>query len=358
MANDFGPELNDLLGHLIVSHPASREDLKTSITGLLEMKDVEVLDTHNTASIIFTFRADNTHYGLKIEYGAAEVTRDEAHWYELAPAELKTHHIVSHVADNYAFVLLRWLDNARTIEEVAIANEGNPENPTIQLVIDALKQDRALFESSSIIPMYSDGGEDFFIDKYRSYNAKAEAFPYLLEILKSDKLKINGREIAGPEKFIERVQNDERLSAYLRPHQAGLIHGDAHMDNLLVEGNKVFFIDPKGVDHLPLEYDTGRVLWSLTGWNAIVAGEFSLQNDGTNGFILDVKARQQYVDGMSEIRNYFSDQEYHRAKYSAAMQYLTRVSHAAVEAEATALYLRGLELFAELFDELEEPQPL
>jgi hypothetical protein len=71
------------------------------------------------------------------------------------------------------------------------------------------------------------------------------------------------------------------------------------------------------------------------------------------GYQLEIKRRQQYVDGLPRFRNYFSDQEYHRAMYSAAMQYLTRVHHATRQTETTALYLRGLQVFDELLTELD-----
>jgi len=110
-------------------------------------------------------------------------------------------------------------------------------------------------------------------------------------------------------------------------------------------------IDPKGVDHLPLEYDTGRVYWSMSGWNAILRGEYKLAKDG-DGYKLDVTRRQQYLDGLPRFRAYFSAQDYHRMMYSSAMQYLTRIHHANNERETTALYLRGLQVFDELLGEL------
>lgn len=351
MSQDIPSELDGILGHLMLLHPASRGDMKQKLHALLEDRQPEVIDSHNTHSVIFTFTAGNNRYGLKIEYGPAIVTRDEAHWYELAPDSLKTHHVVSHIADTYAFVLLRWLEKAQTIEQIAVAGEGNSDNPTIELVIGALEQNKTLFESSPTVSLLSGPETGYFYDKYRAYNAAAKDYPFLQRLLDSRELRVNGRVLPGPERFVRAVQRDGRLREYLSPHRAGLIHGDLHMDNLLVEDGKVYFIDPKGVDHLPLEYDTGRVMWSLSGWNAIVNGEFTLASDD-DGYHLDIVRRRQYVEGIPRLREYFSEQEYHRALYSSAMQYLTRVSHAAIEPEATALYLRGIEQFAELFDEL------
>lgn len=343
--------LDDILARLIMLQPESREDMKTQVREVLKDYQEDILDTHNTTSMIAKFTVDNTRYGLKIEYGEAEVTKSEARWYELAPDDLKTHHIASHIADDYAFVLLRWLHNARTIEEIAIANEGKNTTETIDLVIKALDQDKELFESNSTIPLLHTSERSYFLDKYKAYNAKAENYPYLQELLHQKHIVVNGKTLAGPHALVDFAQNDDQLRTYLSPDKAGLIHGDSHCDNLLVEDGKVYLIDPKGVDHLPLEYDTGRVIWSLTGWNAIVRGEYTLAEEN-GGYTLEYTRRQQYVDGMPRIREYFTDQEYHRAVYSAAIQYLTRVSHAAVESETVALYLRGLELFDELLDEL------
>ena len=351
VSNALPSELDRILSRLISLQLSSREDMIAQLTELLGEYQVEIRDRHNTSSIIFTFIVDTKHYGLKIEYGSAEVTRNEAHWYELAPAELKTHYVISHDGENYAFILLRWLTHAQTIEEIAIANEGNSDNPTIDLVLQVLSQDKMLFDSAPSITMQTSRDSSYFLNKYRAYNARAVDYPYLQALLDADTVRLNDRELPGPERFVQAVQQDDELRVYLSPDRAGLIQGDPHMDNVLVEDGVVYFVDPKGVDHLPLEYDTGRVIWSLTGWNAIVRGEFTFEKLD-DGYRLGVVGRQQYIDGLPRVRAYFSEQEYHRAVYSAAMQYLTRVSHAAHEPEATALYLRGLELFADLFEEL------
>jgi len=343
--------LEPIVSRLIMLHLTSRGGMKRQLSELLRKNDLQILDTHNTSSVVFQFTAGEKRYGLKIEYGAAEVLRSEARWYELAPPALKSHHILSHIADNYTFVLLHWLPHAQTLEELAIANEGKDTEQTMDLVIKALEQDKELFEGNPKVPLDTSRGSSFFFDKYHAYNAGARHFPYLQALLDSESVLVNGKTLAGPYRYVQAVQQNEKLRTYLSPDRAGLIHGDAHAGNLLVANNRVYLIDPKGTDHFPLEYDTGRMYWSLTGWNAIVLGEFSLvEQDG--GYELTVTTRQQYVDGLPRFRNYFSNQDYHRAMYSAAMQYITRVSHASKQAETTALYLRGLQVFDELFAEI------
>lgn len=208
-----------------------------------------------------------------------------------------------------------------------------------------------MFESNPTVPLDTSRGSSFFFDKYHAYNAGARSFPYLQALLGSESVQVNGKTLAGPYHCVLAVQQNEELRAYLSPDQAGLIHGDAHAGNLLVAENRVYLIDPKGADHFPLEYDTGRMYWSMSGWNAIVLGEYSLA-EKDDGYELDIKRRQQYLDGFRRFRNYFSAQEYHRAMYSAAMQYLTRIHHASEQEETTALYLRGLQIFDELLTEL------
>lgn len=345
-------ELEPIVTRLVMLHVEDRDDMKRQVSELLQAHDMKLLDSHNTAAMLFRFTVNGVEYGLKIEYGLAEALSGEARWYELAPANLKPHHVLSHITGRYTFVLLRWLQHARTLEEVAIANEGKATDETMDLVIMALDQDRELFESNPTVPLDTSRGSSFFFDKYHSYNAGARKYPYLQELLDSESVTVNGKQLAGPYRYVQAVQQDEKLRAYLSPDRAGLIHGDAHAGNLLVQDNRVYLIDPKGADHFPLEYDTGRMFWSVNGWNAIVLGEFELrETDG--GYELDIVRRQQYVDGLPRFRNYFSEQEYHRAMYSAAMQYLTRVHHASKQAETTALYLRGLQVFDELFAELD-----
>lgn len=341
--------LEPIVAHLVALHVDSREDMKRQLTDFFRPHDVEVLDTHNTTSVLFQFTAGKERYGLKIEYGLAEVLRGEARWYELAPAELKPHHVLSHIAERYTFVLLRWLPNATTLEEVAIANEGKPTEETMDLVIMALEQDKKLFESNPTVPLETSRGSSFFFDKYHAYNAGARNFPYLQALLDSESVRVNDKILAGPYRYVLAVQQNDELRSYLSPDRAGLIHGDAHAGNLLVADKRVYMIDPKGADHFPLEYDTGRMFWSLNGWNAIVRGEFELTIEGDGRYVLSVVRRQQYVDGLGRFRAYLGERGYYRAVYSAAMQYLTRVHHATKEAETTALYLRGLQVFDELF---------
>jgi hypothetical protein len=346
-------ELNQIIAYLVSLGVSSREDMKQQIAHFLEGYEMELLDSHNTTSMIFIFSADGERYGVKIEYGQAEVMRDEAHWYDLAPPNLKTHHVISHIGEAYAFVLLRWLQNARTVEEIAIANEGQAGAEAAELMINALEQDRELFANNLTLPLTVSEENGYFLNKYHGYNAGADKFPYLLALLESRTIRVNGKELPGPHRCVEAVQRSDSLRTYLTPDTAGLIHGDTHADNLLVDEGKVYLIDPKGVDHLPIEYDTGRILWSFTGWNAIVRGEFTLA-ESQDGYQLEYTKRSQYMNGLPQLRASFSDQEYHRAMYSAAMQYVTRISHATHEAETKALYLRGLQLFDELFQELGE----
>lgn len=343
--------LDEIISHLVSLQPSSREDMKQQISDVLAPYDMALLDTHNTLSMLFNFKLGSDRYGLKIEFGEAQVTRDEAHWYELAPEDLKTHHIVSHSGDHFAFVLLRWLENAKTVEEIAIENEGKDNTVALDLLIQALNQDKELFESNQIVPLTNSQEHSFFFDKYNGYNAKATDYPYLHQLLAADQLVVNGQKLLGPNKIVNQIQQDDKLRDYLSPDRAGLIHGDPHADNLLVADGRVFLLDPKGVDNLPFEYDTGRILWTLTGWNAIMRGEYDLKKTAGE-YELTYTARSQYDGGLARLRDYLGERDYHRAMYSCCIQYLTRSAHVTAEQETKALYLRGLVLLHELLDEI------
>lgn len=349
--------LAQLIEQFKSARPSSREDLLEQFGKLLAEYQPQLIDTHNTTSFIYTFSVKSKRYGLKLEYGEATALESEAKWYDFVPAPLRTHHVASFVGAKYTFVLTRWLENARTLEEVAIMNEDRDTGETMDLVIAALNQIKYLFNSNPTVSLEAVRGNSYFWKKYQNYNREAKDFPYLQKLIDSPAVRVNGRNLAGPNAIVESVQNNPKLLKYLEPDRAGIIHGDPQFDNILIEDDKVSMVDPKGIDPLPIEYDTGRVIWSLTGWNAIVRGEFELSHDD-DGYHLNYQKRSQYTDGLARLRQYFSPQEYHRAVYSSAMQYLTRVSHAKHPDEATALYLRGLELFQDLFDELGEPSPL
>lgn len=353
-------DIETFTNQFITLRPESRDHMKSALQELLSGQSAKVIDTHNTKSMIFIFTAGNEQYGLKIEYGAAKVTRDEAHWYEKAPDRLKKHFVSSAIEEDHAFVLLRWFDGAPTIEQMAMADDQG----TIEAYLDALSQDEELLSSYETIPLPK-ATNSFFKDKFYTKLQQAEAYPYLYDFLTSDEITLNGRSFAGPKVLVDRLHDDERVRKYLSPDRAGFIHGDLHADNLIVESGNVYLVDPNGLDHLPIEYDHGRVIWSLTGWNAIVRHEHTLEEQGENAFTLTVPIRKPYEIGLSEIKNYFEEysmrgglekeQGYHRALYSSAMQYLSRADHAAVRYEALALHLRGMEQLIEVCEILNIP---
>lgn len=352
--------VGDIIDQVVALHPTSRQNMKDQLSGLLANESTETIDTHNTKSMIFVFSALGERFGLKIEYGEAKVTRDEAHWYEKVPDRLKKHYVGSSLEDDHAFVTLRWYEGAPTIEELARDTADVTTMPAIEAYLDALRQDEELFDSyeKSVLPL--DDGHDFFRDKFLTKLKQAEASPYLHDLLTQRHIVINGREYNGPLYMIDRVHNDPHLRTYLSPHEAGFIHGDLHADNLIVDNSNVYMVDPNGLDHLPIEYDHGRVLWSLSGWNAIVRHEHTLTENTDGSYELTVPIREQYRAGKEQIidylRNYslrrglHPDQAYHRALYSSAVQYLSRADHAAIRDEAIALHLRGLQQMAELFE--------
>lgn len=345
-------ELTQHVAFLVAMNPASREEMKQTLTDHFANCDLQVIDTHNTKAILFVFTADAGRYVLKIEQGSAKVVRDEAHWYDIAPPRVKQHFVVSGIEDRHAFVILKWLDRAQTIEELAIAPSEPGTLPAIDAYLTALHYDAELFESVPTVAVTTSPERSFFKDKFYVKLEQAKPYPYLFELLTSKKLRVNGVEYPGPEWFIEHVHQNDALRDYLSPDKAGFIHGDLHADNLLVQDGEVYLVDPNGLDHLPIEYDHGRVLWSLQQWNAIVRGEFELTSkDGE--FTLSATHREQYDQGYNRIVEFFGDQAYHRAMYSSAMQFMSRADHAAKQDEATALHLRGLQVMAELFDNLD-----
>ena len=345
-------ELTQHLAFLVSMNPVSREAMKQTITDHFASSDLHVIDTHNTKAILFVFTADEQRYVLKIEQGSAKVLRDEAHWYDIAPARVKQHFVASGIEDQYAFVILKWLDKAQTIEELAMAPSAPDTQPAIDAYLKALSYDAELFASVPTVAITTSPERSFFRDKFYVKLEQAKAYPYLFELLTSKKLSINGKEYPGPEWFIKHVHDNKPLRDYLSPDKAGFIHGDLHADNLLVQDGEVYMVDPNGLDHLPIEYDHGRVLWPMQQWNAIVRGEFEL-SDHNGEFVLAATHREQYDKGQSRIVQFLGDQAYHRAMYSSAMQFMSRADHGAKQDEATALHLRGVEVMAELFDNLD-----
>lgn len=353
-------DTEELRQRFVTLNPTSREDMKSKLQSILTDEQTKLIDNHNTKAMIFVFTNRAERLALKIEYGEAKVIRDEAHWYAKVPEHLKQHFIGAAVEDTHALVLLRWFDGAPTVEQLSMSDDST--NPAISALLEALEIDAELFGTFETIPLTSTSDSSFFRDKFYVKLKQAEAHPYLFDFLRQGEVTLNGRTLPGPIRLIDRIHQNDSLRQYLSPEYAGFIHGDLHADNLVVSDGVVHLVDPNGLDYLPIEYDHGRVMWSLTGWSAIVRHEHRLARANDGSFELTVPVQPQYINGLDRIKHYFRDyslqhglepeQAYHRAVYSSAIQYLSRADHAGIEDETLALHLHGLEQLAGLLDEL------
>jgi 5-methylthioribose kinase len=163
--------------------------------------------------------------------------------------------------------------------------------------------------------------------------------------------KVNGKLFHAPDYYIARIQANPTIHKYLTPCNYGLIHGDLHLGNVLLQNDKkLFLVDPNGAPYMPLEYDIGKILQSLHGGYGEIMRENYLLKYDQDGILLNVKKRSIYGLPFESLVKTLSDQQYARSLYTEAMHFISILPHhASDQNETTALFVRGLELFNELF---------
>lgn len=357
-------EVQSTITQLDSLEPTSVESMMSSLDGILGSGIRDVISHANTNSVIHVFDKDGSTYGLKSEFGEAQVTRTEAAWYKKAPQELCQHFVAAGNHENMAYVLMRWLEGSPVLESRAISAETEADfSEVADAWVNALSIDEQLFRAYPVKQLDNNADSSFFKDKFMGKVEQARPHKYLHDILTAEEVEVNGKRYEGPTALIDRVHKDAALLNYLSPSEAGFIHGDLHADNIMLQDGQIFTIDPNGLDFLPIEYDHGRVIWSLTGWNAITRRhEHQISKQGDLQYALSVPVRPAYTAALSAVRNYFEaygqrkglapNQAWHRAVYSSAMQYMSRADHAAIEHEASALHLMGIMQLSDLLDEL------
>lgn len=334
---------------------ASREDLVFVIQDILNKKLDRVIDTHNTSSIIFIYKDHGTRLLLKAEFGNNTATHNEIEWYKLVNKRLTNQGaniLDSYLGETYALLLMSYIEDSATVDELAADGNLNSSEAT-RYINRAISFDRKLFNETSVYSS-NDQVDKFFIEKYQKRRAEAESFPYLAELFKSKTVVINQWEYNTPDTVIRKIKNDKKLHAYLTPEKVGLIHGDLHCGNILTKGRDVFFIDPNGNPLMPIEYDIGKILHSIHGnYGAIMRGEYNLIQNNHHSFEFGIASVPAYETALLELKNILSEGEYLSSLYAEALHFATMLPHHAnAKQETIALFLRSVQLFNELMDQV------
>jgi len=346
-------EFDTFIKNLSHIAPNSRSEMLHTIKTLLSKSLLQVIDTHNTSSAVFIFLADSKKYVLKAEYGIANATSKEIIWYKnLINQSLAPKYLNSTGSGNCAFLFLEYVENAQTLDEVAL---GQIEEEKCWNYLDSvIKKEKELFEASGprTIPLAQ--MDKLYIDKFYARAAEAKQFTYLYDLLSLPYLTINGSRVFSPVHYLQRVKNSA-LFNYLTPKNVGMTHGDLHCGNILIATNDdAYLVDPNGNLHMPLEYDYGKLLHSIHGgYGQIMKQMYVLEENKNRDYHFRVQIPAVYQASFNSFTRKITDHELHKSMYAEALHFATMLPHhAANRQETTALFLRCVQVFDELFDML------
>jgi len=334
--------------------PISRSDMITKIKRVVPEALLRVIDTHNTASIIFIFILGGETYLMKAEYGQHSATRKEIMWYKTIPAGVSAPRFVaSFEFVDWSYLILDYVEKSATIDELVFAGEADWQE-IAHYIIRALQEDERLLRKDHNPKKNRAQCDELLSGRYYKRCAEAASFPYLHELMCAPRVCLNGRLLRSPGWYVARVQKDSILYHYLTPDTLGLIHGDLHCGNILVKDDEIFLIDPNGMLEMPLEYDYGKMFHTIHGnYDAIMRKAYRLDSFGHHHYALEINAPIEYEKTQAVIKDKISVQLYHRSMYAEAIHFASLLPHHAKERmETIALYLRCVQIFDELFTNL------
>ncbi len=350
-----------ILTRLANIQPSSRKSLTEIISSILSDKLERIIDTHNTASLIFIYKEEpGTRLLLKAEFGFGTATHKEIAWYEHIKQrgfQSGGEYVGSYIANSYAALLIKYVDGSSTVDELALIDEVDP-GLVARLVRRAIDLDRGLFDETNI-DATPDRVNAFYMEKYEKRRQEADAIPYLKNLFTQTFVTINGRKLSTPDVVVESIKTTPYLLDRLTPTRLGLVHGDLHCGNILTKGDEVILIDPNGNLVMPMEYDIGKILHSIHGhYGSIMRGAYTLIEDASlpYTFSFSVHGPKAYETALNGVREQITEDEYIRGLYAEALHFVTMLPHHAGATEETiALFLRSVELFDELMALVDYP---
>jgi fructosamine-3-kinase len=342
--------LENILEALAAITPRSREELLKNIPLILAGCLTEVRDRHNTKSAIFIFNTPGGKYFLKGEYGTDNATTKEVHWYNSVHSSLLAPPAISSlVKGDYAYLLLPYIEDAKTLDELVESNSISKEK-LLKYITSALSMDRHLLAASKPKTVSHNEVNNFYLKKYQRRAKESQRFTYLSTLLETPTHRINDQTFHSPSYYLTKIAENSKLHTYLTPNIVSMIHGDLHCGNILIKKNSIYCVDPNGLFHLPIEYDYGKILHSIHGgYHQIMRGQYGLKVID-NGFHFEMEIPDAYNFVHKKIKAQLTEQEYLRGLYAEALHFATLLPHHATErTETTALFLRCIQLFEEMF---------
>lgn len=345
--------------HTIIKHisdnlelddKVDREGFVTAIKRVIGETDFEVIDSHNTSSIIFILRDKGQSQVVKAELGSDTATHREINWYkDTIGTYQESLYLDSIETPHYALLLLKHKEDAQTLDEWILDNPSK-DHKFAQYVLKSVQYDEALHNQSRVIVSQEKAG-DLVLGKYKNRRAESAKISYLDELLTRRQISINGKKCLTPDFAFKKITDSSLMTNHLTPKKLGTIHGDLHTGNILIQADRLYFIDPSGIPLLPIEYDLGKILQSVHGkYPHIMRGEFKVNKSGVSDYEFSIDHNSAYQTAHEYLKKHIAPDMYLRSLYTEALHFATMLSHhAGNREETTALYLSACKSFDELF---------
>jgi hypothetical protein len=194
--------------------------------------------------------------------------------------------------------------------------------------------------------------------------------PYLRPIWQSRYLVINGKRYKNLPEILKELRERPELFDLLNPQYLYLIHGDLSLYNIMTEGRKFLFVDPRGNDWGDLAYDLSKLADAIFGkYSLLEIGLYTLAIQEGRDIIVDfsftkenrlwsiyedLENKFQDIVTNSGISDYLSDSEPYwqmRTRLISALNFagyvLFRLNE---ERKAKAFYIQSVILINEFLD--------
>lgn len=364
-ANNFGdeqekPALISQVGNFLIEN--RDKDVGGLVSGLRELLGdnyINLISQHNTPCQIVVFGNENEgKYVAKLERNDnPATTRKEVLWNDYiqengAVAEHFPKYYGGHQDENLAFYFLEYLEGFTPVGQLFLDGKMTIEE-LVKVSTDSITAVEKMFDS---LPKKKDPGvvREAFAGRLQKRIDEMYKFDYLKEMLGKEEIVINGKPYKNIPHYMERLVNSPLLDE-MAESDLGIIHGDMHLGNILLneEKNEFKFLDPNGAQFLPLEYDYSKILYAThTGYDFLHVGRYQLSGgDGVYEFKLDEEEKRRAV---TEGYVKFLGDKAKTVHYTNIVHTLASLPHHANDVqEETATYLQSLILLDELYGEQE-----